>query len=123
MPDLFGVPIADIIHASISPGVLPATLTKRTSGSRTPGDLIGGTHPTTTAYACRGVVLDYREDEFGDSIQKGDRKVLLVANSIAGFAVPEPNDSITIEGATYRIAADGVKRDPAAASYECQCRR
>lgn len=123
MPDLFGVPIADIIHANISPGVLPAMLTKRAPTGRTPGNLTAGTNPVSTTHACRGIVLEYREDEFGDSIQKGDRKVLLVANSIAGFAVPEPNDSITIEGATYRIAADGVKRDPAAASYECQCRR
>lgn len=123
MPDLFGVDVAGIIHANVSPGILPATLTKRNPGTRTPGDLAAGMNPTTTTHACRGVVIDYREDEFGGSIQKGDRKVLLTANSIAGMVAPEPNDSITIEGATYRIAADGVKRDPAAASYECQCRR
>lgn len=124
MPRLFNVDIAGIVHRSMSAGLLPATLTKRTIGTRTPGDLTSGTNPTTTTYAARGVVTDYTDGEMQNSpVRIGARRILLIAKSIAGGAAPVPGDSVTIEGSTYKIDDRGVVRDPASASYECRARK
>ena len=121
MPKLFGVDIAGIVAQSIGPGVLPTVLTKVTPGTRTPGDLTGGTNPTTTDYSARGFLDDYRDFQIdGTIIQRGDRIALLIGDTIASSQVPEPGDKITVEGATYNVV--NVKRDPAAATYECQVR-
>ena len=124
MPKLFGIDIAGIVHGAMSPGLLPATLIVVAPGTRSPSDSTGGTAPTTTNRSCRGVISDYSDFEKGaDPSLARRRKILLIAKSIAGGAVPKPNDKITIEGVTYRIVADGVKRDPAAATYECSVER
>lgn len=118
---LFGVDIASIVDGAISPGLLPATLHSITPGTRTPGDPTAGTNPTTTDHAGRGIIDDYDEKEIdGDVIRVGDRKILLIGNSIAGLTVPKPNDEVTIEGRRY--TAVRVKRDPAAATYTIQAR-
>src|SRR5262249_25683645 len=96
----------------------PATLTKLTPGTRTTAS--GGTNPTSVDYACRGFVEDYGPGLIdGTLITAQDRKVSLIGATIRG-AVPEPNDHVTIEGATYVIQR--VTRDPAAAMYTCQGR-
>ena len=101
----------------------PATLIKTAEGAYTPGAVSGDTAKTMTNYKARGIVADYTDDEIdGTLITKADRRIKLVGATIADGAVPEPGDAITIDGATYRIVRDGVKRDPASAIYTCQCR-
>ncbi len=100
----------------------PATLIKVTAGTRTPGSVTGGTNPTTTSFAAQGIVADYSAYSIAESLVKaGDRKVRLFGSTIAGGAVPETNDRITIEGTTFTIIGP-VGRDPAGATYICQCR-
>jgi len=66
-------------------------------------------------------VSDYRAGQIdGTLIQKGDRKVLLIAESGSAALVPSSGDRITVEGATYFIVSVG--RDPAVATYPCQVR-
>lgn len=122
MPKLFGVDIAAIIDSAMSGGLLDATLHQTTPGTRTPGDPTGGTNPTTVDAACKGMVDDYADGEIdGTLVLVGDRKVLLIGNSIAGLLVPQPQDGVTIEGERYTVIR--VKRDPAAATYLCQGRK
>ena len=117
MSRLFGLDVAKLVHANISRNLLPATLTKVTPGRRSLSDPTGGTDPTEVGYPCRGLVSDYSERErVGDVVPAGSRKVLLIAGSLPDGIVPEPNDKVTIEGAEYRIADDGVTRDPAGAT-------
>ena len=119
---LFGVDIAKLVNQNMASGLLPAVLTKVTRGDRTSGSLTSGPEITTETYTARGFVEDYRDADIdGTSIKKGDRKILLLGDSIASGAVPEPGDSIYIEGRTYGIIGP-VKRDPAAATYVCQGR-
>ncbi len=121
MANLFGVDIAGIIDGAMSSGLLPATLHSIAIGTRTAGDPTAGTNPTTTDHACRGIQDDYNENEIdGDLVRVGDRKILLIGNSIAELVVPKPNDEVTIEGRRYTVVR--VKRDPAAATYLCQGR-
>jgi hypothetical protein len=119
---LFGVDIAGIIHGAMSSGLLPATLTHRTPGVRG-ADSTAGTQPNETTHTCRGFIDDYKKGEVdGTLVLVGDKKILLIGDSISPAVVPEPGDAITIEGEDYRIT-NPVERDPAAATYVCQGRR
>jgi len=121
---LFGVDIAKIVHGAMKGKLLAATLHKVTFGDRTVGDLTSGRARTIVDYPCEGFVSAYEDKHMdGKVVQKGDRKISLLGESVsAGTVVPEPGDSITIEGAKRKIVKDGVERDPAKALYTCQCR-
>jgi len=120
MPELFGLDIAGIIGDEIGPGVLPATLIKVTPGVRDVNDLTSGINPTEQSFDGRGFIDSYSDSQIdGTLIKIGDRKITLIGSTFE--AIPEPTDKITIEGLTHRIV-NPIKRDPAAATYECQCR-
>ena len=116
---LFGVNISGLIKEYIGPGVLDATLTKSTPGSRTAGQLTGGRNPTTTTYACKGFIdKQARQDFDGTLISDGQVMIVLIGDTIDGGSTKaEAGDLITIEGVTYMI--DKLDRDPAAATYTC----
>lgn len=119
---LFGIDIAAEVHKEVSKGLLDATLHSIVPG--TPGaDLTAGNNPVTTDHACKGFVDEYSEKLVdGNRIRAGDKKILLIGNSINGGAtVPKAGDGVTIEGERYDIV--GVpQRDPAAATYVLQGR-
>ena len=117
--------IAQIIGDAVPGAGLtrPATLIKVTDGISSPGQVSGGSNPTTQAFAAQGIVSDYRDAQIdGTLIRKGDRRVKLFSTTIAGRQVPAPGDRITIEGQTLTIVTDGVTRDAAGATFDCQCR-
>lgn len=121
MPDLFGLDIAGLINDSITAagGVLDATLTKSTAGTRTPGSLTAGTNPTDAVTSGKGFMDSLGRLEPGEVVQDATNLVTLIGKSFSnGAAVPEEGDLVAIEGGTYTILR--VKRDPAAAVYECQ---
>ena len=125
---LFGVDGAAIIHEAMSAGLLALTLTKYVTGTRTPGALTAGTNPVGTAYTGKGFTDEYKDGAIdGTFIQRGDRMIVIIANSLSSAVSPEPSDDILIEGATYRIVDEagdkgGVRRDPFGATYTCQVR-
>jgi hypothetical protein len=119
---LFSVNISGIIKDVVGPGVLAATLTKFTPGTRTVGQLTGGTNPTNATYTCRGFIdsKDVKDRAGGGLVAGGTVKIVLIGDTINGGATaPDNGDHITIEGATYLI--DKLDRDPAAATYTCVC--
>jgi len=118
---LFGVDISGLINKNISPGVNDATLIKPTAGVRTPGQLTGGTNPTTANYAAKGFIdtLDKTRLE-ASLVDVADALVQLVGDSIAGGQVPRQGDYITILGTTFNILS--VEVDPALALYSCTCK-
>jgi len=120
--NLFGKDIAGQIASKLGSLLLPATLSKKTYGSRSSGST-GGLTPAVTNYPCRGFVDEYnaKEREF-TVVETNARKVTLLGNTIAGGTVtPETGDTITIEGRTFEIVGP-IMRDPDAATYECGCR-
>lgn len=122
MPKLFGKDIAKLVAQKMGSGLLPATLISRAPGSRTSGSLTSGTNPDEATASARGIIDDYAAGLVdGSLIQKDDRRVLLLAETISGGAIPKPNDSVTIEDVTYRVIR--VQRDPAAATYTLQVRK
>lgn len=98
-----------------------ATLIVVSAGTRTPGAVSGGTHPTTTNVGARGLVRNWtRKYLNGTEVQATDRVIMLFAALIAGGVVPKVGDRITIEGATTTIL--DIDRDPASAVYNCLTR-
>ncbi len=119
---LFGIDISKLVKDNIGPGVLSATLTKSTPGTRTVGSLTAGTQPTTTDFTCRGFIdLQAQKDMQGTLVSDGTKMIILIGDTINGGAtVPEVGDQITIEGTVYKIEV--LNRDPAAATYTTACR-
>lgn len=119
---LFGVDISKLIKDNIGPGVNDATLIKVTPGTRTPGQLTGGTQPTTVTHACRGFLDVLTRNRVDDTLtEEGDVLIALLGDTIDGGAVvPAPGDRVTILGTTYNIVIVNV--DPAQAVYSCQSR-
>ena len=116
MPKLFGLNIDKLVASSVAAagGVLSATLTKATPGTRSSTDPAAGTNPTTTDYACRGFVDD--RTVRGTEAQAGGRVVSILGATLPDGVRPAPNDLATIEGTSYVVIS--VKSDPAGAVYE-----
>ena len=115
---LFGIDIAGLVHKNVSPGVNSCTLIKVTKGTRTPGQVTGGTQPTTKNHAAKGFIDQLRRSHLENSIvQQGDQLIAIVGDSISGGAVPKPGDKVLIRDNTYNIVVVNV--DPADALYEC----
>lgn len=99
----------------------PLTLVKEASGTRTPGNIAGGTNPIAVSYAAQGFVDDYAISEIdGTLVATGDRRGYVFGASIAGGVTPSPNDKLSSAGVTYRIISVGS--DPANATFICQLR-
>ncbi len=92
-------------------------------GTPSPTNLDGADTPVATSYPGNGIVDDYNvRDIDNTTVMAGDRKVLVFVGSLPSAApVPKPQDQVIAEGVTYQIV--GVRRDPAAATYELQVRR
>lgn len=99
---------------------LPATVTRMLPGSTDPPYAPWNPGPPTPQNnACLGIVDDYAAHlRDGTLIQQTDRKVLILANSLA--ITPTTEDTCTIRGATGAIIR--VSADPALATYELQVR-
>lgn len=136
MPKLISGYIRAQIAAKLGPHVLDATLTKYTTGTRTPGAQSAGTNPTSTNYACKGLVRSFESTQIdGTLVKTEDRDIALLGGTIESDAVPEPNDKIAIEDppdsgviVTFRIVGGGkdglgVRRDAVGAVYKCHARK
>ena len=117
---LFGVNISKLVADNIGPGVLDATLTVFTPGTRSE-DPTAGRQPTSTDHACKGFIdSKSRENSGGTLVKDGDVVIVLLGDTIdGGETAPRVNDQVLIEGDTYRISA--LDRDPAAATYTLLC--
>lgn len=119
--NLFGEDIAGQLFTNLGP-LLPAVkLLKTVQGTRDPTDPSAGTEPTAQTYSGRGILDSYRTSQIDETIiQQGDRKVLILGNSIPSGVVPETGDMVEAEGRVFTVVA--VERDPDAATYTCQVR-
>lgn len=118
---LFGVDIAGIIKQSMAKGLPSLTLIKEVAGARGT-NMTDGQALAQRRYSCRGFIDDYQLSQIdGTNVQKGDKKILIIGDTLPKNVVPESNDRIVAEHTEYVIK--GVPaRDPAAATYICQSR-
>lgn len=121
MPELFGLDIAGIINDAFVGQLVSGTLTQVVPGARN-ANVTSGRAKTNTDHAFTdGIIDSYTDDEIdGTTIKAGDRRILIIAETLASSVVPKANWTVTIESDTYRIVR--VHRDPAAATFTLQCR-
>lgn len=118
---LFGKDIAGKLNQKLGPLLLPFTLLKVASGARNPAAPSNGATLTETPHACRGILDSYRDGQYDDTIiKRGDRKALILGDSLPTGVIPQPSDKLVAEGREYNVV--GVDRDPDAATYTLQVR-
>jgi hypothetical protein len=121
--ELFGVDIAGIVAENMAGQLFPVTVTRYTEGARDPANLTGGRPKTpATVEGIDGFWEDFTgQPPPGVEVELGDRKAVLIGDSIPAGGHPLKNDAITIEGQTL-FMVQLVSRDPASAVYVYQCR-
>lgn len=116
MSILDSIPAA--IGAAMSSVFRDATLTRM--GART-SDGRGGGATIKTTDACKALVTDYTTFQRGSlGIPTNERKILILASTLAGGMAPQPEDTINIQGRTWSIIE--VSSDPANATYEARAK-
>ncbi len=114
----FGIDISGLINTHIGPGVNDATLTKPAAGTRTGGQLTGGTNPTETDYACKAFADPIDRNRIPTTlVEEADTLINIIGDSVASSQVPEVGDKVTILGKEYEILS--LEVDPALAVYAC----
>jgi hypothetical protein len=100
---------------------MDVTVTRYVEGARTAGNLTGGKAQTpATVTGIKGFWEDFT-GMVPPGVEVGDRKAVLIGDTIPPGGLPLQNDAITIEGITL-YAARLLSRDPAAAVYTFLCR-
>lgn len=124
MPADIGQIVADALGSaqqSVDIGYQDATLTKKTNGTRTSGQLTAGTNPTTATYTCKAIPASRNKKLSDATLTKvGDESILIFRATLDSSVAPEPNDTITLGGSTYVIT--NTTLDPARAVYICSTR-
>lgn len=128
---LFGLDIAKLVNDNITKagGLESLTLTKYTSGTATVGALTEGTNDSPSSSTGQGIIETISEKEDGLLLRGTGRRpktlvegataiVTILGGSLPDGVIPEANDQVTIDGATYEILT--AEADPAQASFECQ---
>ena len=121
MPNIFKANIAKLVNKALGPLVFDQTLTKSVK-SRDPADSTK-VIAVETNHSCKGFIDEFKDEWVdGTTVKVNDRKIVILGDSLAVGVTPEPGDKILAEGKEWVIVKDGVKRDPAGATYECQSR-
>lgn len=120
-PTLFGKNLSGMVNSKMAQHLPTATLHKITVTPNTT-TLTGAPTEAEKKYTCRALLSSYTEDQMdGTTVQRGDRKALILGGSLPDNVDPEPNDRLTAEDQEWQIVH--VTRDPAAATFTCQVRR
>lgn len=121
--ELFGVDIAGLIAEHTDGQLFDVTVERYARGSRNSSDLTGGRPSTPTVITgIQGFWEDFTgTPPPGVQLELGDRKAVLIGDTIPVGGIPLKNDAITIEGQTLYVA-QLISRDPAAALYVYLCR-
>jgi hypothetical protein len=124
MAKLFGVDIKAILDKHVATGLYDAKITRLSEGTRDPGDPTGGLVRDPADHPCKGIWVDYENNEVdGTLVLAGDRKALIMKVDL----VPQAEDVITIFDAgrnaqTSLTAVRLVGSDPAGSTFTIQCR-
>jgi len=125
--EVFGVDIAGIIADSLGDGLFDVTITREVRGERAASNLTGGRQKSAPlSFECKGFWEDFSNTPPGIELEVGDRKAVLLGDTIPAAALPIlRNDLITVheDGGDIALYVERpMRRDPAAAVYEFQCR-
>lgn len=116
---LFGVDIAGEIAKAFSGQLRSGTLTKKNPGTRTVGQLTGGTKPKTTEHTFEGFVENKSVRRSGEISAEPMAVLTIIGDSVKPAAKPEVNDLAVIDSLEFEIT-EILAVDPAEATFECR---
>lgn len=121
---ILGEDIAGEVARELGPLLLDCVLTRVTGTTREPGNLAGGTQPTTTTYPCQGFEAALEQRHLANTLVKAtDVMVVLLGDTISGGGVvPRAGDRVQVAGGVTRAVVAIVDRDAAAATYSLAVR-
>lgn len=120
-------PLMRTIAKAVKQGLVGAkasesvSLLRLTPGARTPGNLSGGTNPTTTSIPCQGFESNEKHDKIGGTTVDKTHKVFCIVGETLGGTIPTSNDKFKIGGVTYEIV--DLEGNPAIWTLLCQLGR
>ncbi len=106
-------------------GIFFEAVLERDTAAPGPNDWTPG-EVTTTEHGCKALIESWSSYQLsGGLVAAGDRKVMILASTIA--VEPEAGDRVTARGETFTIVSDGgsmpaVSTDPAKAVWTCRGR-
>lgn len=98
------------------------TLARVAAGAYNPAT--GAAALTTTQSTFVGKLISYRDADIdGALIQRGDRRLLIAAASLAGGVVPQTDDRVSGDGAEMMIVSvQKIEEGASVVIYACQVR-
>lgn len=119
MAKLFGIDIAKTVANSLKAAgnLQTCTLTHSVRGSRTSGQLTGGTNPTSTTHTCQGFVETRTKHRSGTLVAEPMSVVTIIGHTISPTVAPSLGDTVLVDGTTWTLN-ELIERDPASAVYE-----
>lgn len=110
--------LPETIGAALSSVFRDATLSRVSARA---SDGRGGHAETITTDACKALVTEYTAwQRQSAGIPANERKILVLASTLASGMAPRTGDEITIQGRAWSVIE--VSSDPANATYECRAR-
>jgi len=99
-------------------GIITATLTLKTRGTRTVGEESAGTNPASTSYPCKAFVDTTGKFMDGTLVGEGRSKLSVLGGSLPDGVKPKAGAQVTRDGVTYKVLR--VVSDPVDAVHECE---
>lgn len=126
--EIFGVDLAGTLADALGDGLPDVTITREALGDRDPDDLTGGPvagDPLT--FSAKGFWEDFTGlPPPGVTIELDDRKLVIIGDTADNGCLPlRRNDAVTVHedvGDLTLYVVGPIRRDPAAAVFEYQCR-
>jgi hypothetical protein len=120
--NLFGIDMAAEIAAGFEGQLVIGKLERTEPGTRTSGELTGGTNPSTSSHSFNGFREDFNLRHIdGTNVRATDWIAFLLGATLPAGVFPQPGDRITIDGSIGNVVRL-LERDPAGATYRCQMR-
>lgn len=102
-------------------GMTDVTIRRATATTRDPANPAGGTRPTFATYAGRGFIEKTGTFHDGTLVKEGHVLISVLGGTITNGAGVEQFDTITINGATYKV--ERVMVDPVEGTFEAEAKK
>lgn len=116
---LFGVDISGEIAKAFSGELRTGTLTKKSPGTRTVGQLTAGTNPAARAHTFEGFVENKSVRRPGEISAEPMAVLTIIGDSVKPATKPEVNDLVIIDSLEFEIT-EILEVDPAEATFACR---
>ncbi len=118
---LFGIDMVKTIGNAFKGQLHEGTLMPMVTSTRSASDPTAGSASAPTSHAFEGAMTgDASKNEATGQVEVGDKKFVIIADTIKPYIEPNVGDRILFESVTYAIT--GLDSDAALAHFKCFAR-